>query len=575
MRFAALFLLSAWLANPVTAAPTITNATGTITNGASITVTGAGFGTKGVAAPMKFDTFEGGTLGQDIGNGWSLSSNSNCGASIHNPDYSNTVLRANSTRSARARFDEVPFTCAGPPPNEDGARYSSNFGISGLPSPGFTELYMDAWAYYAPATPESRNVKLVRVHTSNSGQPNLYVNIYCYANSDGMRIAQDGGGLTAKVYNNCNNTCGPEPWHGSSWWAGNWRHLRLYLKQSGVNLSDGTIKLYTDQILDPNATNWKNRTSNTFWNAAFFGNYVGHGVVDAVCPSVSQGNTFVYWDDAYIDSTAAHVELGDASTYSSCTQIEVQPATAWSDGSLTFTLNQGAFTDLTNKYVYVTDRNGTVSNGRQITTADNTPVLTQPSNMTVSENATGDQTITATDADLQPLTFSLVSGPTYSTVTTVAAGAGTGTGNIHLAPGYLDSGTASMTCQASDGVNVSQKTISILVNNTNRAPSLNFIDNMIAAVSSPSTQYAFATDPDGDNITFSEPSGFSFISVSAATFQGGFWFTTITFAPGGGDAPGLYTVTIRASDGTANTDRNFTAYIIADPTPETPACTPF
>jgi hypothetical protein len=63
------------------------------------------------------------------------------------------------------------------------------------------------------------------------------------------------------------------------------------------------------------------------------------------------------------------------------------------------------------------------------------PTLSQPANMTVIEGATADQTLNATDSDGNALAFSLASGPTYAFVTTTSPGAGTATGNLHLAPG--------------------------------------------------------------------------------------------------------------------------------------------
>src|SRR5437762_3528960 len=65
------------------------------------------------------------------------------------------------------------------------------------------------------------------------------------------------------------------------------------------------------------------------------------------------------------------------------------------------------------------------------------PQLAQPADMTVDEGATADQTITGTDPDGDPLTFSKVSlGPTFMTVTTTNPGTGTAAGNVHLAPGF-------------------------------------------------------------------------------------------------------------------------------------------
>src|SRR6185436_4011556 len=100
------------------------------------------------------------------------------------------------------------------------------------------------------------------------------------------------------------------------------------------------------------------------------------------------------------------------------------------------------------------------------------PVLAQPANMTVAEGATANQSITATDADGQALTFAKVSGATFATVTTTTPGTGTGTGNINLAPGFSDAGTSTLVVSASDGTASDSKTITVTVTDTNRAPVL-------------------------------------------------------------------------------------------------------
>src|SRR6185503_20427300 len=101
------------------------------------------------------------------------------------------------------------------------------------------------------------------------------------------------------------------------------------------------------------------------------------------------------------------------------------------------------------------------------------PVLSQPANMTVTEGATANQTIVATDADGQPLNFTKVSGPTYLGVTTTTPGTGTATGNIHLTPGFSNAGTASAVVSVTDGTLNDSKTMTVTVLNRNRAPTLN------------------------------------------------------------------------------------------------------
>src|SRR5262249_10093740 len=106
----------------------------------------------------------------------------------------------------------------------------------------------------------------------------------------------------------------------------------------------------------------------------------------------------------------------------------------------------------------VSASDGTLSDGKSFSITVNAgqpgnvaPALAPPGNMTVSEGATADQALTATDQNGDAITFSLESGPTFVTVTTTTPGTGTGTGNIHLAPGFSDSGTHGVTVRASDG----------------------------------------------------------------------------------------------------------------------------
>jgi len=75
----------------------------------------------------------------------------------------------------------------------------------------------------------------------------------------------------------------------------------------------------------------------------------------------------VYTDDIYIDNTQSRVVMGDLSTFSTCKHKEIQIPSAWSDTSITITVNQGSFNDGDTAYLFVVDSNGDISNGYQIT----------------------------------------------------------------------------------------------------------------------------------------------------------------------------------------------------------------
>src|SRR5207247_10578032 len=70
-----------------------------------------------------------------------------------------------------------------------------------------------------------------------------------------------------------------------------------------------------------------------------------------------------------------------------------------------------------------------------VTDVNHPPVLAQPSDMTVDENATRDQALSATDADGNGITFSKITGPYFLVVTQVKYGTGPGTGCAHRATG--------------------------------------------------------------------------------------------------------------------------------------------
>lgn len=203
------------------------------------------------------------------------------------------------------------------------------------------------------------------------------------------------------------------------------------------------------------------------------------------------------------------------------------------------------------------------------------PVLAQPSNMTVNENSTADQVITATDADGQAISFFLYNIHPYlsATVTTVVPGVGTATGNIHLAPGYTDSGTYLMKINIRDsaGMNGTDiKQLTITVNDVGRPPSFAQPDNMIVTEGATADQSLFATDPDSGGVTFSKVSGNALASVSTVSSGIG----NLHLAPSVGDAVGSpYTIVVRASDLADHTDKTLSVVVL--PAAVDSRCVPF
>src|SRR5205809_167610 len=176
------------------------------------------------------------------------------------------------------------------------------------------------------------------------------------------------------------------------------------------------------------------------------------------------------------------------------------------------------------------------------------PVLAQPANMTVNDGQVANQTLTATDPDGNPLTFSKVSGPAYVTVTTTTQGTGTATGNIALAPGFSDAGTATASVSATDGSLSDGKSFTITVNNVNQNPVLAQPANMTVNEGQTANQTLTATDADGQALTFTKAAGPTYATVTTTTPGTGTGTGNLALAPGFSDS-GTATVSISVSDG--------------------------
>jgi len=91
-----------------------------------------------------------------------------------------------------------------------------------------------------------------------------------------------------------------------------------------------------------------------------------------------------YFDDIYIDTTLQRVVLADKPVLSQASIIEPQVPTAWSDGSITATVNLGKFTQGQTAYLIVVDAAGNASaKGQAVTAGGNAFMPNAPSSVAV------------------------------------------------------------------------------------------------------------------------------------------------------------------------------------------------
>ncbi|MEW5795166.1 MAG: Ig-like domain-containing protein [Candidatus Zixiibacteriota bacterium] len=182
----------------------------------------------------------------------------------------------------------------------------------------------------------------------------------------------------------------------------------------------------------------------------------------------------------------------------------------------------------------------TVTVNLHLDQANQPPVLNPIGNREVDEAQLLQFVVSATDPDAQIPALTTSALP--STASFIDNGDGTGT--LSWTPTYDDQGAYPVTFTASDGDLTDEETITITVNNVNRAPLLATIDPQQVNEGVNLTFGASATDPDLDPLTLSAvgaPAAASFTDHGDGT-------ATFSWTPSNTDA-GLYDFYVIASDG--------------------------
>ena len=351
----ALCLLSAKAA----ATPVITgvNATGGLVNGASLTITGSGFGTKSPAAPYLWADFGQGNLnpsplGQD--QAWS---------NIQNMVYSATGGPDNGPYA-----EGVPQSGSGvywtlmlsPPYNAATGSWgftwndlSARYYVFRKMKKNFTTANTINWKDFRMGVqgagldwawgPWNGNVVVENLPTGVNGESNAYAATYVNGATTGTQtspsllegpINQWFSDEIAYQVNSC-YTCS----NGQMQWIVNgalvgqepinmgWTNWTLQLRDSASNENITTMSI--QGVADNDAAF---PTTNTFGLA-----------------------------DIYVDNTWARVMIGNAPTWGQSSIHDIEIPTAWSDNSITVVLHNNSLPSIGGAYLYVFDANGNVN----------------------------------------------------------------------------------------------------------------------------------------------------------------------------------------------------------------------
>lgn len=342
--------------------PAVSSTSGALAHNGSLTITGAGFGTKPAAAPLKFDDFQNLAIGQSLSaNGWNV-------GGYHPPVAASNVLRPGApfTRNAHSFFESnISFSVGGD---------ASNFFLRNLTT---TRYYLDFWHYITTdADPQPQNIKPWRLHQSGAGAPNAYFG-FAGPNAGDTVFGTDGTSSNRNGYFGSLDNGVSIALRGSDWYR-KWQHFQVMVDVGTPGSPNGTMVAYVNGRLRMNYNRNITVLAAGYSNfpELYLGNYVR---------SDPHGNTHSYWDTVYVDSSWARVEVGDASTYGACTHRETQIPVSWSGNSIAVRLNRGSFPSFSGLYLYVVDANGTPSAGYPLggTGGGSIPAPNAPSNLRI------------------------------------------------------------------------------------------------------------------------------------------------------------------------------------------------
>jgi hypothetical protein len=329
MRAINRFLLSAGCALVMPAlqsAPSITATSGTVTANGTVTITGAGFGTKASAAPLIFDNFEAGTVGTKVMTSRATVGQWQTGAGYEAGQYTDSLAR---TGSKSVKMTSTP--------------QSKVYNISMCQNGSFSTIYMDWRVRVHLFDRVSRNWKPWRVY-GDSDRLQADSVAFCQGSANGVDDGAGGGGF----------------WYDNFGFAPDtWQHFQVMLKESSSpGALDGALIHYIDGKVIGSHTGISTRGNSAHWDQIRIGHYWAYDGVDE-CPANAGAD--IYLDDIYVDTTWARVELGNATTYSASTHREIQIPKAWSGSSIQVGVNTGTFQQGATAYLYVTDAAGAVN----------------------------------------------------------------------------------------------------------------------------------------------------------------------------------------------------------------------
>ncbi len=174
-----------------------------------------------------------------------------------------------------------------------------------------------------------------------------------------------------------------------------------------------------------------------------------------------------------------------------------------------------------------------------ITNVNEAPSWTSADQVTINEDATSEHTLTATDPENNPLTYSADNLPSWATLTN---------NKLTFNPTQSAVGNHNIKLKVSDGTNQTTQTLKVTVKNVNDAPVWTSANTITMNEKETLVHNLTATDEDGDSLTYTADNLPSWITLAN---------NKLTLKPQKTEI-GTHTVTVKVSDGTVTVPQTLT-----------------
>lgn len=339
------------------ATPSISSISGPLSMNSSLTVSGSNFGSHNLQVEWIGSNIESGTVGADFSKSrW-----------FNDEGWANTKYASDASHSGSKSLKCIV----------DGTtNYNCEFGYQ-LTSPVLANqtLYVTWWVRKDSQdnTGQWKMLRASGIRTIVDGPQELVLFNWNPVSGGGpSQIVVDPGQSNDQTF-----------WPPSTmfaWGDNKWYRQELLIRTSSIGTRNGsaTLSRYDGTSLSSYNTGsiLTSVTSSYAYNYVIFQNYNGNGMT----------GSSIWFDDIYVQTTPARVELCNASTWASRTQCEIQVPTSWTNTVITFSGNRGSFQNGT-AYLYVIEQTGSVNaSGYPITVTTGggtTPLPPAPTNLRV------------------------------------------------------------------------------------------------------------------------------------------------------------------------------------------------